>query len=98
MGKAPADSGSCCLPNLEGVTYLKIGSRGITVGMMGLDRVFEQLVALNRNPEQALDAELVGTARRFNYISDRPQIEADYAAALRRAYAAYYVRQEKRSE
>ena len=96
MGDAPADRGACCLPNVGGVTYLKIGARGVTVGMMGLDRVFEQLFVLNRSPEQASDAELIGMARRFNYISSRPQIEADYADALRRAYAAYYARQEKK--
>jgi hypothetical protein len=97
MGNAPANRGACCLPNVDGVTYLKIGAREITVGMMGLDRVFEQLFVLERNPEETSDAELVGMARRFNYISDRPQIEADYGAALRRAYAAYYARQEKKA-
>jgi hypothetical protein len=98
MGKAPADRSVCCLPNSDGVTYLKIGSRGITVGLMGLDRAFEQLFALNGNPEETSDAKLIGMARRFNYISDRPQIEADYALALRRAYAAYYAaRQEKKA-
>ncbi len=97
MGKAPTDRGACCLPNVDGVTYLKIGARGITVGMMGLDRVFEQLFVLNRSPEETPDAELIGMARRFNYISDRPQIEADYAAALRRAYAAFYARREKKA-
>jgi len=51
---------------------------------------------MNRRPEEATDAELLGMARRFNYIPDRPGIVADYAAALRRAYDAFYARQEHR--
>ncbi len=39
---------------------------------------------------------LVAGARRFNYIPSRPAIEADYAAALRQAYAAFVSRQESR--
>jgi hypothetical protein len=50
--------------------------------MMNLDAVFKQLFAMNRRPEEATDAELLGMARRFNYIPDRPGIVADYAAAL----------------
>ena len=96
MEKMPADRGACCLPNMDGVTYLKIGSPGITVGLMGLATVFKQLFVLGCSPEENSYAELLGMARRFNYISNRPEIEADYSVALRRAYAAYYARQEKK--
>jgi hypothetical protein len=64
--------------------------------MMNLDAVFRQLFALRCCPAEATDAELLGTARRFNYIPDRSGVEADYAAALRRAYAAFCARQERR--
>jgi hypothetical protein len=37
-------------------------------------------------------------ARRFNYIPDRPNVAADYAAALRQAYAAFCARQERRPD
>jgi len=94
MEKTSAGDGACCLPDVSGVTYLQVGPRGVTVGMMNLDAVFKQLLAMNRRPEEATDTELLGLARRFNYIPDRPGVEADYAAALRRAYAAFCARQE----
>lgn len=93
----PLTDGACCLPNVDGVTYLKIGERGITVGLMGLERVFQQLFLMGRQPHEASEAELLDMVRRFSYIPDRPQIRADYAEALRRAYAAYWARQEKKS-
>jgi hypothetical protein len=96
MDKPLAD-GACCLPNVDGVTYLKIGERGITVGLMGLETVFQQLFLMGRQPNEASDEELLGMARQFNYIPQRPQVRADYAMALRRAYAAYWARQEKKS-
>ena len=98
MSKKSASTGTCCLPSVEGLTYLKIGPRGYVVGLMGLDKVFQQLDALGRRPDEATDAELVGMARRFNYIPDRPTVEADFAVALRRAYAAYFSRQGQNHE
>src|SRR5512137_1887729 len=89
MDKTPSGDGACCLPNGEGLTYLKVGSRGVTIGMMNLDAAFRQLLAMDRRPDEATDTELLGMARRFNYIPNRPNLEADYAAALRRAYTAF---------
>ncbi|GAB4482073.1 MAG: hypothetical protein Kow0088_24790 [Anaerolineales bacterium] len=86
-------NGDCCLPRSDGITYLKIGEQGITVGMQGLEVVFQQLALLNRQPEEASDEELIGMARRYNYIPRRATIEHDYAQALRQAYAAYLARQ-----
>ena len=96
MDKTPSGDGACCLPNREGLTYLKVGPRGVTIGMLNLDAVFKQLFALGHRPEGTTDAELLGMARRFNYIPDRPNVAADYGAALRQAYAAFCVRQEQR--
>lgn len=95
MGKIPFGKDACCLPNLDGVTYLQIGPRGHVVGMMGLEKVFEQLWAMGRRPEEASDAELVGMARQFNYVPNRESVETDYATALRRSYTAFYARQIK---
>jgi hypothetical protein len=78
------------------LTYLKVSAWGVTVGVMGLDTVFQQLLMMGRRPEETTDTELVGMARKFNYIPDRETVEADYAVALRRAYAAFYVRQEQK--
>lgn len=88
-------SDGCCLPTAEGITYLKIGPQAHTIGMRGLDLVFQQLSLMQRNPSEVTDEELVGMARRFNWIPEKPAIEADYALALRQAYAAYYARLEK---
>jgi hypothetical protein len=96
MFPQPSGSGECCLPGAEGVTYLKVGETGVPVGMVGLDKVFQQLILLGRQPEDATDAELVGMARKFNYIPSRAEIETNYAAALRQAYAGFYARQEQK--
>jgi hypothetical protein len=86
---------SCCPQRDDQVTHLKIGERGVVVGLMGLDLIFQQLVALGRLPGDATDAELVGMARRFNYIPNRAATEADYVVALREAYARFYARQKQ---
>ena len=96
MDKTPSGDGACRLPNREGLTYLRVGPRGVTIGMLNLDAVFKQLFALGHRPEETTDGELLGMARRFNYIPDRPNVAADYAAALRQAYAAFCARQEHR--
>jgi hypothetical protein len=93
----PPGSSACCLPNVDGITYLKIGPQGHTVGMRGLDTIFQQLIAMGRSPEDATDAELVGMARQFNWIAEKESVEADYAIALRRAYAAYHDSQAKKA-
>jgi hypothetical protein len=98
MDKTPSGDGACCLPNGAGLTYLRVGPRGVTIGMLNLDAVFKQLFALGHRPEETTDAELLGMARRFNYIPDRPNVAADYAAALRPAYAAFCARQERRPD
>ncbi len=98
MDKTPSGDGACCLPNVDGVTYLQIGSQGFTVGMMKLDLVFKQLWELHRHPEEVSDAEVLDMTRRFNYIPDRPGVAADYAAALHQAYAAFCARQKAKSD
>ncbi len=98
MDKTPASEGACCLPNVDGVTYLKVGPRGATIGMMNLNAVFKQLFSLGRRPDEATDAELLSLARRFNYIPAGPDVAADYAVALHRAYAAFCARQISGSE
>jgi hypothetical protein len=95
MDNLPPGSEACCLPNVGGLTYIKIGSRGQTIGMNGLDKMFQQLFAMGRRPEDATDAELVGMARKFNYIPYRETVEADYAVALRCAYATVHSQQEQ---
>ena len=96
MSKTLLGGGACCHPRIEGITYLEIGTLKTRVGMMDLEAVFQQLYALGRRPEETTDAELVGMARKSNYIPERADTENGYAVALRRAYARYYARQEEK--
>jgi hypothetical protein len=95
MNKTPPSADACCLPASEGLTYIKVGPKNHIVGMQNLEVVFQQLYLLKRQPQETSDEELVGMARKFNYIPSKVEIETDYAAALRQAYASYYARQEK---
>jgi len=96
MNKTPFEGRACCPPRVEGITHIDVGTRRIRVGMMGLEAVFQQLYAMGRCPEETTDAELVSMARKSNYIPERAATEADYAVALREAYARFYARQEKK--
>jgi hypothetical protein len=97
MERMPPGSGACCLPSTDGITYITIGLPGYPVGMTGLDEIFRQLFLMGRRPEEASDTELVGMSRQFNYIPEKPAIEAEYAVALRRAYGAFYIREEQKA-
>lgn len=94
MDKNTEPSGACCLPMADGLSYIKVGAQGHLVGMMNLETIFQQLWLMQRTPDEASDEELIGMARRFNYIPHKPAIEADYAEALRKAYTLFYARQE----
>jgi hypothetical protein len=95
MEKTSPGTGSCCLPNVAGITYIQIGPQHLTVGMSGLDIVFQQLLVMGLRPEDASDVELVGMARKFNWIAEDSSVETDYAVALRQAHTAFCARQEK---
>jgi hypothetical protein len=92
MRDAPRTTGACCPKGDTRVTQLRLADDGHTVGIVGLDTVFEQLLAMGRTPDEATDAELVGMVRARNYIPSKANVEAVYAAALRREYAAFYAR------
>jgi hypothetical protein len=95
MGENPPEAGTCCLPAADGITYLRVGTRQVTVGIQGMGTILQQLYAMGRKPDETSDEELIGMARRHNYISRNADVEADYAAAFRKAYVGYYARQEK---
>jgi len=96
MSSQPMMTGACCPKSDDRVTQLRF-EEGRTVGIMGLNAALEQLWALGRKPDEATDAELLGMVRaQRNYITSKPDIEALYAAALRREYASFYARRVKR--
>jgi hypothetical protein len=74
----PPVSGACCLPRVDGIIYITIGKPGFPVGMKGLDNIFRQSYLMGHRPEEASDTELVGMSRQFNYIPEKPAIEAEY--------------------
>lgn len=98
MSQRPMGGGACCPPAVSGVTYLRIGPKKTLVGIQGLDTVFQQLLAMGRKPDEVSDGELVDMARKSNYIRQDPQVEADYAAALRAEYTRVYTCQEAQRE
>jgi len=88
-------TGACCPKSDDSVTQLRLGE-GHTVGIMGLTAVFEQLLAMGRTPNQVTNEELLGMMRaQKNYISSNPNVEAKYAAALRREYVTFHARRVK---
>jgi hypothetical protein len=96
MSSQPMMTGACCPKSDDSVTQLRL-REGHSVGVMGLTTAFEQLWAMGRKPEEATDAELLGMARaQRNYITPKSDIEALYAAALRREYASFCARRVKR--
>lgn len=94
MNNIPPGSGSCCLPGITGISYIKIGPQGDPVGMKGLDTIFQQMFVSGHRPEDVSEAELVGMARKFNWIPNNPSIEAEYAVGLRQAYADFFTGRE----
>ncbi len=90
MAGEPYPSRGCCAPRAVGVTQLRVGPNQDVVGMVGLQAVFEQLRALGCSPEELSDAELVGMARKSNYIPNTERVEAEYTQALRQAYTEWF--------
>lgn len=66
--KTPPDSGSCCLPGAQGVTYLKIGPRQASVGMLNLGIAFQQLYQSGRQLPEISNQDLLESVREFNYV------------------------------
>jgi len=95
MSSQPLMTGACCPKSDDSVTQLRL-DEGHAVGILSLGAVFEQLLAMGRTPDQVTNEELLGMMRaQKNYISSNPNVEAKYAAALRREYAAFYARRVK---
>jgi len=76
------------------VTQIDLFGDGRTVGLIGLQTVFEQLMLMGRRPEDVAAGELVAMVKaQKNYIPDRTR--AAYGTALLREYTAYWTRRSK---
>lgn len=92
MDKSSSVSSACCPQRGEGITHLRIGTPGVVIGIMGLEAIFQYLYSQWLKPDEASDAELIRLVRQSNYVPNRPETEADYAVAIRSAYAAFFAR------
>ena len=93
MTTGPIMNGGCCPKSDDSVTQVRLDESRHTVGIRGLETVFEQLLAMGCAPTSVTDAELLTMVRAArNYIPSRQEVEARYATALRREFAAFYAR------
>lgn len=88
-GRGPAmwRTASCCVGGTD-VTQVDIYGRGLTVGIVGLKGIFEQLYALGLDPDDSLGDELLAMIKEARNYVPRSAEEA-YKSALLREYAAF---------
>ncbi len=60
--------GSCCSGDAE-VTSVPLDERGISVGIVGLKQIFEQLYVMGRKPEGEVAEELLSMVKMRNYVA-----------------------------
>jgi hypothetical protein len=65
----------------------QIKVEGLTVGLMGLDSIFEQLYTMGRRAESSVGDELLAMVQAHNYIPRGS--EAKYKRPLLREYASF---------
>lgn len=75
----------CCGGQDAQVRQIEV--EGFTVGLLGLDSIFEQLDAMGRRPENSVGDELLAIVQARNYIPRGS--EAKYKRALLREYASF---------
>jgi hypothetical protein len=88
MGMGSKDTmpgGDCLCKGMPGVTYVAI--RGATVGILGLADSFRLWRETNRDPDDLTDEEILRAISARNYVPE--PAESDYAAAVRKLYAAH---------
>lgn len=79
---------SCCGGgNRADITQVDIRGDGLTVGIVGLKQLFEQLYAQGLAPDDALGDRILAAVKVYNYVSR--SAEGAYKAALLREYAAF---------
>ena len=75
---------ACCGPSEE---IVQIGIGGETIGLVGLNQIFEQLRVLGRPSDESAEDELLKMVAAKNYVP--PKAEDEYRMALRREYARF---------
>lgn len=75
----------CC--GGQGARVRQIEVAGFTVGLLGIDSIFEQLYARGRRSENSVGDELLAVVATRNYIPKG--VEEKYKRALLREYASF---------
>ncbi len=91
MALKPSNQSGCCCG--ERVEIVQIDVFGVTVGLIALNQIFEQLRALGCPPDESVEDELLLMVGARNYIPAK--CEDEYRVALRREYARFCARKEK---
>ncbi len=92
MTDRPQMAGGCCGSRDDGITQIRL-DEARSAGIRGLATALGQLRLRGRTPEDVADAELLEVVRgQQNYVTPRPEVEALYAQALRREFAAFCAR------
>ncbi|MGD2143854.1 MAG: hypothetical protein PVF54_05190 [Anaerolineae bacterium] len=76
------------------VTRITVSEKGYTVGIVGLRRIFEQLVATGQRLVEDTADELLAMVKTRNYVPS--SAEEEYRTALLREYAAFQALRETR--
>jgi len=84
---------SCCGGERDDIAQLDIRGDGMTVGIVGLTQIFEQLYATGLPPEESLGDKILALVKIQNYVP-RPA-EGAYKAALSRAYATFWAQRQR---
>lgn len=88
----PRKAGCCCGAPDE-VVQLDLVGDGVLVGLVGLNRIFEQLYVMGRAPDAAVQDELLKMVAAKNYVPSR--VQAEYAAGLLREYRKFCEKKQK---
>lgn len=84
---------ACC--GGERAEIVQIGIGDDSIGLIGLNQIFEQLRALGHPPDISVEDELLKMVAAKNYVP--PRAEEEYRLALRREYAKFCEKKKKPS-
>jgi len=80
-----------CCGGDAAVTRVVLEHAGVTVGIVGLQEIFENLLAAGRGPDtEGITEAILAMVKKRNYVS--PSAEVQYKAALLREYTSFWAR------
>ncbi len=91
MGLKMWNKSACCCGEEEAIVQIGIGDE--TIGLIGLNQIFEQLQALGRPPDRSVEDDLLKMVATKNYIPT--EAEEEYRLALGREYSKFCAQKEK---